>query len=238
MIRLLRTGAVVALTALALVHCGGDQKPADAPTMPSAEPPPEPMPETDAGAATSTNPQSTDTAQAKGETPAAAAPDAPAEPLSDQQIAAITDAANTAEIAQAKLAQSKSKDADVKRFAAMMVKHHGDAKQKQAKLKLKPAESSISTALESDAASTYNTLKGDKGSDFDKAYITAQVEEHQKVLDTINQKLLPNVKNPNLKALLDEMKPRVEEHLTQAKKMQVNFDAKDKSAGMESSSAG
>ncbi len=221
MIRLLRTSALVAVSAFALVHCGGDQKPAAAPeTMPSAEPPDQP----DAGpeSARVAVPEAT---EAKAETPAPA-PEPKLEVLTDEQIAAITDAANTAEIEQAKLAQSKSKDPGVKRFAAMMITHHGEAKQKQAKLKLKPAESSASTALQTDAASTLDMLKTDKGKDFDKAYIAAQVDGHQKVLDTINQKLLPNVKNADLKAYLDEIKPRVEEHLKQAKQLQENFDSK------------
>jgi len=215
-----------------LVHCGGDQKPAETPEATTSAEPPEP-PEPDAGPATgttsSTNSRTDDSAGAKAEAPDVA-PDPKAEPLTDEQIAAITDAANSAEIAQAKLAQSKSKDPDIKRFAAMMVKHHGEAKQKQAKLKLKGSESSISTALESDATSTLNALKGDKGAEFDKAYIAAQVQEHQTVLDTINQKLLPNAKNADLRAYLDEIKPRVEEHLKQAKQIQEDLDAKNQSA--------
>ena len=234
MIRLLRTSALVALSALALVHCGGDQKPATAPeTMPSAEPPSaEPPGEPDAG------PQSASASAAPDSEAPAAAPPPKLEPLTDEQIAAVTDAANTAEIAQAKLAQSKSKDPAVKRFAAMMITHHGEAKQKQAKLNLKPAESAVSTALESDAASTLDMLKTDKGKDFDKAYIAAQVDGHQKVLDTINQKLLPNVKNADLKAYLDEIKPRVEEHLKQAKQLQENFDSKSSSTGSSATHAG
>lgn len=231
MIRLVRTSAIVALSALALIHCGGDQKPAEAPeSMPSAEPP-APITDTDAGTSTSSaTPPPADSAAANAPAPAAEAQDPKAEPLTDEQIAAITDAANSAEIAQAKLAETKSKDPGVKRFAAMMIKHHGEAKQKQAKLKLKPAESSISTALESDSASTLNALKGDKGADFDKAYIAAQVQGHQTVLDTINQKLLPNAKNADLKAYLDEIKPRVEDHLKQAKQLQEEYDAKPQTA--------
>ncbi|HEY5376028.1 MAG TPA: hypothetical protein VIK01_20250 [Polyangiaceae bacterium] len=53
MIRSTRTVAVLALSGLAFIQCGGDQKPAEAPeTMPSAERPPEPMPESDAGTST------------------------------------------------------------------------------------------------------------------------------------------------------------------------------------------
>ena len=227
MIRSVRTIAIVAfssLSSLAFVACGGDSKPAEAPeTMPSAEPPPTSMPQTDAG--TSMTPPATD-ATAKAD-----AVDAPkADPLTDEQIAAITDAANTGEIDQAKLAESKSKDPSVKKFAAMMISMHGAAKMKQAKLKMKTAESATSTAMAADAASTMDTLKMDKGKDFDKAYIAAQVDGHQKVLDTINAKLLPNVKNAELKAYLDEIKPRVEQHLKEAKQLQESYDSRSSTA--------
>jgi putative membrane protein len=219
-----RLTLLAALSSLAFIQCGGDQKPPETPSnelSPSASPPAPTPSESDAGAATSSTASSTAAA------PAATAEAAPAPPaLSDEQIAAITDAANSAEIAQAKLAESKSKNAEVKRFAAMMIKHHGEAKNKQAKLKLQPADSSDSTALKADAESTLDTLKKDSGKDFDKAYIDAQVDGHQKVLDALNQKLLPNVKSADLKAYLDEIKPKVEEHLRQAKELQRNFENK------------
>ena len=171
----LRTGAVVVLASLAFIQCGGDQKSADSPasTMPSAEPPP--SDEADAATTRSGTPSSDSLATERNAPPAGAGKDsssassaAPkAEALSDEQIAAITEAANTAEIEQAKLARTKSKDAAVKRFAAMMIAHHGEAKQKQAKLKLKPEDSGTSTALQADAASTLNTLKTEQGKDFD-----------------------------------------------------------------------
>ncbi|MEO6603776.1 MAG: DUF4142 domain-containing protein [Polyangiaceae bacterium] len=232
MIRSIRTIAVVALSTLAFAACGGGTKPAEAPeTMPTAEPPPTPG----ADAATSMAAPSTATAaQAKDEMPAASK----VEPLTDEQIAAITDAANTTEIDQANLAESKSKDPAVKKFAAMMIMHHGAAKTKQAKLKLKTAESSTSTAMAADAASTMDSLKVDKGKDFDKAYIAAQIDGHQKVLDAINDKLLPNVKRSDLKAYIEGIKPTVEAHLKEAKQLQESFDSKSSSVQMGPKHAG
>jgi len=55
------------------------------------------------------------------------------------------------------------------------------------------------------------------------------------VLDTINDKLLPNVKNPDLKAYLEELKPRVEDHLKQAKVLRQSFDSKRSSMLLPSS---
>ncbi|MET0792032.1 MAG: DUF4142 domain-containing protein [Polyangiaceae bacterium] len=230
-IHALCTSAVLALSGLAFTQCGGEQKTAESPAevMPSAEPP---QPE---GVDIATPPTSDSAAPASQASPP---PAAKVDPLSDEQIAAITDAANSAEIAQAKLAQAKSKDAGIKRFAAMMISHHGEAKQKQAKLNLKPAESGVSTAMQVDADATMNALKADSGKDFDQAYITAQVTGHQKVLDTINDKLLPNVKNAELKAYLEEIKPRVEEHLKQATQLQQSFDSKRSSSATTSKQAG
>jgi len=229
-----RAIALVALPALAFIRCGGDQKPAEAPSsMPSAEPPSDQAPENDGG--TAQTPQGIDVATSnEGSKP----PEPKPETLSDAQIAAITEAANSAEIAQAKVAQVKAKDAAVKSFAAMMITHHGAAKQKQAKLKLKTEESGVSTALQADAGATLNALNTDSGKDFDKTYIATQISAHQKVLDTINDKLLPNVKDQNLKAYLEEIKPTVEQHLKQAKQLQESLDSKSSSAPVERKNAG
>lgn len=212
--------AAAVLGSLAFIQCGGDQKTPETPTGEPAASATTPLSPDDAGAPT------TDTAPPTASTSAEpAASSAPA--LSDEQIAAITDAANGAEIEQAKLAEIKSKNPDVKKFAAMMIKHHGEAKAKQAKLKIQTAESSDSTALKTDASTTLDALKKSSGKDFDKAYIEAQVDGHRKVLDTINEKLLPAVKNSDLKAYLEEIKPRVEAHLKEATDLQQNFQTKN-----------
>lgn len=224
------------LSGIAFVHCGGEQKIAESPAevMPSAEPPQH----EEADAATTRAAPMGSESPATEASATAPAPAPKVDPLTDEQIAAITDAANTAEIAQAKIAQTKSKDPGIKQFAAMMISHHGEAKQKQAKLQLKPAESGVSTAMQVDADSTMNALKAGTGKDFDQAYITAQVDGHQKVLDTINDKLLPNVKSPELKAYLEEIKPRVEAHLKQAKVLQQSLDSKRSSAPQPSNHSG
>jgi putative membrane protein len=193
--------------------------------MPPAEPPPSDSP--DAGA-TSQTPQTRDNALA------AAMPEPKAEPkpepLTDEQIARVAEDVNDAEIAQAKLAQAKSKDADVKKFAAMMIAHHGEAKQRQAKLKLKGEDSGLATTLHADAASTLDVLKTASPEDFDRDYVKAQVDGHQKVLDALNDRLIPSATRAEVKALLEQVKPVVEEHLVRAKNLRSTIDSKKPSA--------
>jgi putative membrane protein len=213
--------ALGGILSLALAACGGESKPPEsaATTTSTVEAPPPPAETPPAETAAPATASEKPPAEAA---PAAAAPKP--EPLTDEQIIMVSDLANSAEIDQAKAAQGKAKDARVKKFAAMMVSDHGGAKQKQAKLvtklKLKPADSPLATQLKTDTTSALSTLKTTAAPDFDRAYMGAQVDGHKKVLDTINNELIPNAKNAELKALLEEMRPTVEAHLKQAQEIQ------------------
>jgi putative membrane protein len=147
-----------------------------------------------------------------------------AERLTDRQIAMVTDLANTAEIEQGNLAQGKAKSAKVKKFAAMMVKHHSEAKTEQAKLykelNLTPAASPQGNQLKGDADKIIGALRAADGEAFDVEYMNSQVEAHQKVLDTINNELLPAATGEKLKDSLEDMKDTVESHLKEARSIQ------------------
>jgi putative membrane protein len=218
---------IVGSLAILSVQCGGEQTHA---SQAAPLPPPEPMPAepsmTPASRATPATPQeemSPQPAETQAE-PAPAEPAAEKQALSDEQIAAVTNAANDAEIEQAKIAQKNAKNPRVKKFAAMMIKDHTQAKQKQKKLlgtiAITPADSSMSTQLESDSQQKLEDLKAVKGADFDRAYMDAQVDAHQKVLDAFDNQLIPETENAEFKALLSEIRPKIAAHLAEAKDIQ------------------
>jgi putative membrane protein len=225
-----------ALVSLAAMACGGsDQPQAKSPdqttvTMnpPSPASPPEPV--SAAGAATTGregDPSQTPPAAlstGNGPSPTEAQPT-----LSDAQIVEITHAANVGEIEQAKLAEKKSKDARVRKFAAMMVKDHADADAKGMKVakkaSLTPTASPTSESLASDAEGNTTSMKSQTGADFDKAYVDAQVKEHQAVLDAIDQKLVPSAQNADLKMYLGDVRTAVATHLQHAKDLQNDLSS-------------
>lgn len=153
-------------------------------------------------------------------------PSAPA--LTEAQVAMITELANTSEIEQGKLAQGKAKSASVRKFAAMMVKHHSEAKAQQAKvyqsLQLTATQSHSATELKDSSDRTLGSLRAATGSAFDTAYIESQVDAHQKVLDTIDQQLMPAAVDQPLIDELKKMRATVESHLSEAKKIQSELD--------------
>lgn len=213
---------------VSVVGCGGNDEPAKSPepaamAAPTNATPPEPV--SPPGAATTGREgdpnQSPPAALSTGNGPAPT--EAPT--LTDDQIVEITHTANVGEIEQAKLAQTKAKDPRVRKLAAMMLRDHSEADTKGTRLdkkaSLSPSPSSASTSLQSDAQSATESLKAQAtGADFDKAYVDTQVKEHQAVLDTIDQKLVPNAKNADLKAYLADVRSAVAMHLQHAQDLQ------------------
>jgi putative membrane protein len=221
---------LVSLVALSLgsFACSHDEKPAAAPAEPYG-----------ASAATTSpsNPTATttlDTAPADPQMQAAAHPSAnpapPAPPLTDAQIAAITDAANTGEVDAAKLALTKSSDAKVKQFAQMMISHHGDAKTQQgvllSKLKMNPESNATSEALTKGSTDALGELRSKSGSEFDRAYVDLQVKQHRDVLALLDEKLLPAVANADFKKALTDVRAKVAQHLAAAETLQRQVNDK------------
>jgi putative membrane protein len=112
----------------------------------------------------------------------------------------------------------------VKKLASMMVQHHGEALREQAKLvkqlKLTSADSATAAKLKTDAAKTLETLRSVDALGFDAAYLTSQVDGHQRVLDLIDTQLLPSAKTPEVVDALHRARGVVENHLREARALQ------------------
>lgn len=143
--------------------------------------------------------------------------------LNDAQIAAIVVAANQVDIEAGKLAKSKSPNEEVKAFAQRMVGEHTDVNKQvtdlATKLKITPEDTTISKAMKSDGKRNLEKLKKLDGKDFDKAYIAQEIAFHNQVIDSVDNKLLPNAKNEELKALLVKVRPALVSHREHAEKI-------------------
>jgi putative membrane protein len=175
--------------------------------------------------------QTTATSQAQTSASGQAQSAAPSQTQSaaptDAQIAAIVVAANKVDIDAGKLAQSKTSSKEVKEFAKLMVADHTNSNQQATalvkKLKVTPQENTTSKSLKQGGMAMEKKLKGLKGAEFDKTYVDNEVAFHQTVLDTIDNTLMPNAKNEELKELLAKTRPAIENHLKHAKSMQASL---------------
>lgn len=149
-------------------------------------------------------------------------PEAPApEAVSDANIAAVVATANTADILYAEMALAKSQDADVRAFANMVKKDHESVNEVAAallaKLGVTPEMNTLAFDLRDDAETKRLTLRNFEGFAFDSAYAANEVSYHTTVLGAIDDLLIPSASHPELKALLEQVRPAVAAHLEHAK---------------------
>lgn len=148
-----------------------------------------------------------------------------AQPVTDAQIASIVVTANQVDIDAGELAASQASREDVRDFGKQMVTDHTGVN-KQATdlvtaLNVTPQDNPTSQSLKAGGAQNIATLKKLSGAAFDKAYIDHEVTYHQLVLKAVDQTLIPNAQNAELKALLVKGRPLFAAHLEHAKRLQA-----------------
>jgi putative membrane protein len=142
----------------------------------------------------------------------------------DPQIAAIVVTANQVDIDASTLAKSTSKNQQVQEFAQRMIGEHTGVNQAATelvtKLNVTPQKSPTSESLQKGGDDNLANLRKLKGAAFDKAYVDHEVAYHEAVLKALDDTLIPNAQNAELKALLVKVRPAFVAHLEHAKRLQ------------------
>lgn len=147
--------------------------------------------------------------------------------VDDAQIAAIVVAANQVDIDAGKLAQAESTNPEVKEFAEKMVTDHESVNKSAVdlvkKLNVTPQENDTSRSLKEGGKENIAKLQKLDGAAFDKAYVSHEVAYHEQVIEAIDETLIPNASNAELKDLLVKVRPAFVEHLEHAKHLQASL---------------
>ena len=150
--------------------------------------------------------------------------------LNDAEIAGIVVAANEVDMEAGRYAEANSTNDDVKVYARRMAGEHTDvnesAKKLVSKLNVKPEETAISTGLRAEGKANLLKFKALNGKACDKSYIDQGIELHRKVIDVVDNKLIPNAKNEELKAMLVKVRPSLVSHLEHAQKIMASLKGK------------
>lgn len=147
--------------------------------------------------------------------------------MNDANILSVISMANSNEIGAGKAAQEKATNGDVKSYANDMVKDHtamqgeADKVAKAAGITAEPPANA--DQMKAHASAEMDSLKAAaKGNAFDTAYINAQVNDHQMVLDHLKQ-FQTSAQNAQLKDLVTKAIPKVQQHLDRAKQIQTKL---------------
>jgi putative membrane protein len=128
---------------------------------------------------------------------------------------------NMYEIQAAQIAQQKSKSADVKAFAKMMVTDH-TALANQLQPLITKAGKTAPTELDQRRKGFLDNLNAASPQDFDKVYVDQQVAAHEETL-TLMKGYAENGDDPGLKAAAEKTAPKVQAHLDKAKALEAKL---------------
>jgi len=147
--------------------------------------------------------------------------------LGDNQILNIMMTVDRGEIAAAQEATKKAVSPIVSGYAKYLIEQHQSnlehLSQLSEELKLEPKESAISNSLIADGKNGLKALGELQGKAFDKAFIDAMVKGHQGGLKLIDSKLVPETKNPELKASVAQFRQMVSTHLEKGLEIQKSL---------------
>jgi putative membrane protein len=153
--------------------------------------------------------------------PAKADPDRKSDkPLSapEARVVNALHASNQTEIAAGKLAEKSTQNADVLRYARMLVRDHGAADQKLVAFAHKRA-----LTLTAEVADL-GAIEGKKDAEFDGAFLTLMIKNHGEGIARV-QRAQKNCDDREVRAILDQTLPRLERHQTLAVKLQQRRQA-------------
>ncbi|WP_304344023.1 DUF4142 domain-containing protein [Chryseobacterium koreense] len=172
-------------------------------------------------------PAKTETTTETTTTPEVATPAPEAAKLTDPEIASIAVTANQIDVNYAEIALKKSTNKEVTDFAKTMAKDHKAVIEKAValvkKLNVTPQDNPTTQSLLKGEADVKAKFETKSGADFDKAYVDNEVEYHKAVISVVENDLIPNATNPELKALLESALPLFKEHLAHAEMVQKNM---------------
>jgi putative membrane protein len=148
--------------------------------------------------------------------------------LTDAEVANVAVVANHIDISYAGIAKEKSKDAAVLKFAQTMIDDHtaviAQAAALVKKLEVTPKDNVVSQGLLTDAAKTKENLRSKSDNAFNKAYIDNEVTYHKAVISAVQDLLIPETENAELKKLLENVVPALKAHLGHAEMLQKNMN--------------
>ncbi len=126
-----------------------------------------------------------------------------------------------AEVELGNLALATSTNSSVKDFATMMVADHTKSNEELMAM-AKSKSFTLPDSLDAEHKAIADNLRSLTGSAFDKAYIAAMVDGHQKMLALLQSEAQSGV-DVNLKDYATKTAPVVQTHLEQAQKIQAGI---------------
>jgi putative membrane protein len=147
----------------------------------------------------------------------------PAAPIETRTYVGRAAMGDLFEIESSKLALQKTKDAQIRSFAQMMIRDHTASTSKLTAILKREKADVPSSTLDADHQAQLDALKASSGGSFDTAYVKAQLQGHQDAL-ALYQNYAGSGSDKRLKAFAASTVKVVQMHLDHAQALAKKFD--------------
>jgi putative membrane protein len=146
------------------------------------------------------------------------------QPLGNADILQIVTLLDRGEVEQAEVARRKATHSQVAAYAEQVLLEHTRAKQLDEQLaasfRSMPIQSSLAEDLAGARHRTLQALETADSAVFDELYIRGQIQQHEEMIDLLENHLIPRADDPNLKLHLQNGRTLGDSHLSKAKQVQ------------------
>lgn len=141
--------------------------------------------------------------------------------LTPGQVIGAARAINVGEIDQASAVQGRLTDSDLSTFVDRIILDHRAALQSLEQVSTQMAivgeESELTRELQESAQDTLDDLATKQGDELQSDFLAAQLDAHQRALETIDDQLMPSTADPTLQQYLAELRGLISAHLEMAR---------------------
>ena len=130
-------------------------------------------------------------------------------------------AGGMAEVELSRLASTKAQNADVKRFAQMMIADHTKTNDELKSLATRKSVV-LPTGLDPAHQSVMSKLEGMSGAEFDRGYVDAMVQDHEASVQLFERQAESGT-DPEAKAFASKTLPALQKHLGMIKDIQAKL---------------
>jgi putative membrane protein len=131
---------------------------------------------------------------------------------------------DSARMVSARVARDRSQNENVLEFARVMLVDHRAISQLLDSLIVATGQTAADNALTQELRSANEQFVTDlmaRDTGFNNAYIAQEVSDHERALILLDTALIQSARNPQVKAILEQLRPAFEAHLQRAQQIQA-----------------
>ncbi len=138
----------------------------------------------------------------------------------EAEAAQILRAINADEIATARVARERSQNLDILRYASVMIADHGAMTELLDSIvpPISDSVNAVSRTIREESAALVDTLWALQGG-FNNTYIQQQIAAHERALQLLDTVLIPSARTPELKQLMQDLRPTMLAHWQRARQI-------------------